>query len=179
MACEEGVYGQLPHSGSLGQPLPPQALASLPYCASSVVRGHGALQAVGAVDDEEAPCTGCPQLLQQVRGTGPVAGAEGLHDHPLQGRLQEGPDLGVAGGKGPGSAPIPAGGTAAGQAIRHEVHRAQREADTGLVRFKIRQDAKRVYGVSNIYLYTFGQMKGKTDKKFSEALVKLILVILE
>lgn len=64
-----------------------------PHHAGRVVRGHGALQAVRAGEDEEAALGRRPQLLQQVGLGGPVPGAEGLHDHALHGRLQEGPNL--------------------------------------------------------------------------------------
>lgn len=75
-------------------PRPPsQALATPAHHASAVGRGDGPLKAVGAVDDDEASLCRCPQLLQQAGLGGPVPGAEGLQDHALQRRLQEGPDL--------------------------------------------------------------------------------------
>lgn len=61
--------------------------------AGSVVGGDGTLEAVGAVDDDQATLGRRPQLLKQVGLGGPVPGAEGLHDHALHGGLQEGPDL--------------------------------------------------------------------------------------
>ena len=71
--------------------------------ASSIVGGDGTLEAVGAVDDDQA-ALGCrPQLLKQVGLGGPIPRAEGLHDHALHGGLQEGPDLGGAGGRGSGT----------------------------------------------------------------------------
>lgn len=75
------------------RPAPPQAPLPCPHHASSVVRGHRALQTVGAVEDEEASLGCRPQLPEQVGLGGPVPRAEGLHDHALQGGLQEGPNL--------------------------------------------------------------------------------------
>lgn len=78
---------------ALSQAPPSQASDPRPHHARSVVGGHGALQTVGTVEDDEASLGRRPQLPEQVGLGGPVPGAEGLQDHTLQGVLQEGPNL--------------------------------------------------------------------------------------
>ena len=70
-------------TAGLAPALPPKASVSPPHRASAIVRGDGALKAVGTVDDDQASLSCRPQLLKQVGLGGPVSRAKGFHDHAL------------------------------------------------------------------------------------------------
>lgn len=69
--------------------------------AGGIVCSDRALQTMGAVEQDEAPLRCFLELLHQVSFGGSVACTEGLHDHALEGGLQEGAHLWAEGHLGP------------------------------------------------------------------------------